>query len=167
MLASHSSQIKAQPDISRLKVDEASHEPANRARRLAGVLLVKAACDLTFVAALVIAFLLTVFDMSLDGRFEVTNGYVTGQIRAARGGEPLELQLFVNGKFIAHQVADCGAAKADAGHAANEPCRFRFPLPELERGEHEARIYAMNGETGGVRRAMQLVGAPQRFTLQP
>jgi hypothetical protein len=120
------------------------------------------------VVALAVGFYLLAFPPFLRGVLdeagrERVTGWVVDQTRP---GERVEVQLYVDGRFVASAVAD--APRPDvkaAGHAEDELHGFVFKTPQLAAGEHEARVYSVHESGGGSRRTLQLVGKPLRFTV--
>jgi hypothetical protein len=94
-------------------------------------------------------------------RGEVAGWAVDGSRPAAR----VEVQLYVDGRFVAHGVASLPRPDVvAAGRAADERCGYSFALPALPAGAHEARVYALHapGSGGGLRTLTQL-GHPLHF----
>ncbi|HYY58987.1 MAG TPA: hypothetical protein VE842_16780, partial [Pyrinomonadaceae bacterium] len=52
-----------------------------------------------------------------------------------------------------------------AGYAVDEWHGYAFDLPPLSDGEHEARVYALQGSGEGARYTLQLLGKPIRFHI--
>lgn len=107
------------------------------------------------------------FPPSLRGFGEVTRrGEVAGwAVDSARPGEPVEVQLYVDGRFVAHGAA--ALPRPDvvaAGRASVESCGYRFALPALPAGEHEARVYALNARAPGGLLTLKQLGHALRFT---
>jgi predicted ribosomally synthesized peptide with SipW-like signal peptide len=99
---------------------------------------------------------------------EVTRrGEVAGwAVGPASGGARVEVQLYVDGRFVAHGVASLPRPDVvAAGRAEDENCGYSFALPALPAGTHEARVYALHapGRGGGLRTLTQL-GNPLHFT---
>jgi hypothetical protein len=108
------------------------------------------------------------FPPYLRGFGEVTpRGEVAGwAVDPTRPGESVEVELYVDGRFVAHGAA--ALPRPDvlaAGRAADERCGYNFPLPPLAPGAHEARVYALHapGGGGGRLRTLRQLGDPLRF----
>jgi hypothetical protein len=87
----------------------------------------------------------TVFPPSLRGFGEVTRrGEVAGwAVDASAPAARVEVQLYVDGRFVAHGTASLPRPDVvAAGRAEDESCGYSFTLPQLPAGEHEARVYA-------------------------
>ncbi|MCA1618471.1 MAG: hypothetical protein LC795_03980 [Acidobacteria bacterium] len=138
--------------------------PASRGR-IAKLIAAKLALDLLFVAAFALYTHAVTFSRRFDGALEHADG------RGARGwvedlerpGEPVEVQLFENGRFVASVVADeprpdDGRAGAPSGAGARRGFSFKFVRPLY--GEHELRVYGVRAGRGGARRTIQQFGEP-------
>ena len=108
------------------------------------------------------------FPPALRGFGEVTRrGEVAGwAVDASRPGRRVEVQLYVDGRFVAH--GEAALPRPDvlaAGRSADENCGYSFALPALAAGAHEARGYALHapGNGRGLRTLKQL-GNPLHFT---
>ena len=107
------------------------------------------------------------FPPGLRGFGEVTRrGEVAGwAVDASRPGERVEVQLYVDGRFVAQGAATLPRPDVvRAGRAADESCGYSFALPALAPGAHVARVYALHapGAGRGLRTLKQL-GNPLRF----
>jgi hypothetical protein len=97
-------------------------------------------------------------ELTPDGRVA---GWATHKFEPA---ERVEVQLYVDGRFVAGGVANLSRPDVvSAGFAADEWCGYSFSLPPLAAGEHEARVYAVHAVGDGAYRTLQLAGSPLRF----
>ena len=106
------------------------------------------------------------FPPRFRGFGEVTRkGEVAGwAVDAARPGARIEVELYVDGRFVAHDVATLPRPDVvTAGRATDPDCGYRFPLPVLAAGPHEARVYALHTPGGAERRTLKQLGDPLRF----
>lgn len=153
------------------KTDESSHDNLHphtpRARRALVQLLVgKSVLEALLVSALAVAFYAVAFKPSFRGSLDLANaraveGWV---VDASRPASHVEVQLYIDGRFVASGFADQPRPDVrDAGRAPDELHGFRFRLNVNEPGEHEARVYAVHASDGGARRTLQQVGRALRF----
>ncbi len=139
-----------------------------RERKLTNCLIAKTTAEILFVVALAAYFSYADFTPGLRGWLDVANEReVSGW--AVDQNEPdshVEVQLYINDRFIASQFADYLRPDVQhAGYAADERHGYRFETPALHAGEYEARIYALRTSRGGARRTLQTIGNPSRFTI--
>lgn len=139
--------------------------PAAR-RRLAGLLIGKAFLELLLLAVLVVGFGYSAFPTYVDGGLDRADvrGVSGWAIDRARPGETVEVQLYLDGQFVASAVADrpltgvfaLGGAEVD-GHG------FVFEFDTPRAGGQEARVYVVRASGGGARRTLGLVAGPVRL----
>lgn len=80
--------------------------------------------------------------------------------------ERVQVQLYLDGRLVAVGTADLPRPDVvAAGYARDERCGYRFNLPRLAAGLHEARVYSSHSVASGAYRTLQLTGRPIRFTL--
>jgi hypothetical protein len=108
----------------------------------------------------------SLFPPHFRGFGEVTRkGEVAGWAVDPRNpGARVEVELYVDGRFVAHGVA--ALARPDvvaAGRATDPDCGYRFPLPPLAEGPHEARVYALHAPRPAHLRTLRQLGDPLRF----
>ena len=106
------------------------------------------------------------FPPHFRGFGEVTRrGEVAGwAVDASRPDERVEVELYVDGLFVAHGVAALPRPDVVAAGRATDPdCGYRFPLPVLAEGPHEARVYALHAPGPADRRTLKQLGDPLRF----
>lgn len=143
--------------------------PGGRAR-LAHFLIGKSVVETLLVGALAVGFYLTAFTPYFRGSLDAADSRrVAGWV--VNHNDPqarVEVQLYVDGRFVAHRAAD--APRPDvlaAGRAADERHGFVFDTPPLTAGQHEARVYAVHASGEGQRRTLQLLDKPLTFTVAP
>lgn len=108
------------------------------------------------------------FPTRFQGWGEVNpDGAVAGWVvNRAEPSTPVEVQLYVDGRFVARATADLPRPDVSAaGYARDERCGYLFPLPPLAAGSHEARVYALHRVGAGTYLTLQLMGKPLRFTV--
>lgn len=106
------------------------------------------------------------FPPHFRGFGEVTRkGEVAGwAVDASRPGARVEVELYVDGRFVAHGVATLPRPDVvTAGRASDPDCGYRFPLPTLAAGTHEARVYALHAPDLATLRTLKQLGDPLRF----
>jgi len=133
-------------------------QPASRARgRLLKLITAKLALDLLFVCALAAYTYAVTYRTGFAGELEHADGLgVSGWVADLESpGAPVELQLFLNGRFAASFMA------YDFSGEQRRAFVFRFEQPRY--GEYEARVYAVREGRGGARRTLQQLGEPRHF----
>lgn len=106
------------------------------------------------------------FPPHFRGFGEVTRrGEVAGwAVDASRPGGRVEVELYVDGRFVAHGVATLPRPDVVAAGRASDPdCGYRLPLPALAAGTHEARVYALHAPGPARLRTLKQLGDPLRF----
>lgn len=142
--------------------------PAAR-KRLTTLLLSKLTLDLLFVGALAVYAHSAAFHPFFSGSLDSADsssvrGWVVDR---ARAGEAVEVQLYLDGRFVADAFADGPRPDVSAkGYAPDERHGFVFALGPLPAGTHEARVYAVHASRADSRRTLQQIGAAYRFTVK-
>jgi hypothetical protein len=137
--------------------------------RLSYLLISKSIAEATFVAVLALTFYFTAFPPYYRGWGEVTaEQRIAGwAVNEAAPWDRVEVYLFIDGRFVARGTADLSRPDVSgAGYASDEWHGYVFDLPLLEKGEHEAHIYAIHKSAGGERQTLQLLGKPIRFSVE-
>ena len=137
-------------------------------KRLIKCLVFKSVIDLLFVGYFAIGFYLDAFNPGLRGTLDEAGaqGVAGWVLDKSNPGERVEVQLYVDGRFVESRRADF--ARADlvaAGVAEDARHGFYFYLPPLEEGRHEARVYAVHESDGGARRTLRQLGEAFEFAL--
>ena len=143
--------------------------PHRALARLAHYLIAKSIIEAVLVGALAIGFYLTAFNPFFRGTVDEANAqHVYGWVAHEREpGLRVEVQLYIDGRFVASRVADLSRPDVvAAGRARDEWHGFSFDTPPLDRGAHEARVYVAHQSGGGMRRTLQLIGKPVRFSVE-
>ncbi|MBC7930462.1 MAG: hypothetical protein H7Z38_07815 [Rubrivivax sp.] len=139
--------------------------PATR-RRLTTLVVAKIILDLFFVAGLAVYSHSVAFNPFFRGSLDYADGRsVRGWVvDRARPGEAVEVQLYIDDRFVAAGIANEPRPDVSAkGFAEDEQHGFVFNLePELY-GEHQARVYAVHSSRNGARRTLQQIGKPLSF----
>lgn len=136
------------------------------ARKLTRLLLVKAALDFVIVVWLVADFAGAAFTSIEAARIEKIDGELRGRFTLSGRERDREVQLFIDGIFVASTSARCAAEDVKSAARDGSSCAFSFTLPKLAAGEHEAVAYIAGAERGGARRVLRVVGEPVRFQVE-
>lgn len=142
--------------------------PAPQRTRLTNLLIAKSFLEILLVLGLAIGFYLNAFSPYFRGTLDEANaGRVAGwALDESDLSARVEVQLYLNGRFIASRIADQPRPDlVSAGVARDERYGFVFELPPLPPGEYEARVYAAHASGAGARRTLQLIGRPRRFQV--
>lgn len=119
----------------------------------------------TFVAA---GFYLSTTSASLRGWLDQADAQtISGwAVDEDNPGRRVEVQLFIDDQFIEQRAAaDFRPDVRQAGRANDEWHGFVFRTPPLTTGEHEARVYLLHHGASPVRKTLQIIGKPLRFTV--
>jgi hypothetical protein len=137
--------------------------PSNR---LVHVLIGKSIVETLVVGALAVFTFITVLPPYLHGWGEVTESGISGwAVNNAAPWERVEVQLFVDGRFVADGVADKYRPDVStAGWAKDGWHGYTFVVNSMSVGNHEARIYAVHDSGRGGRKSLQLLGNPIWFS---
>ena len=132
----------------------------NPSARLVHVLIGKSIVETLVVGALAVFTFITVLPPFFHGWGEVTpRGISVWAVNNASPWERVEVQLYVDGKFVGDGIAD--QARPDvlaAGWAKDQWHGYNFRLPRLSLNYHEARVYVLHDSGSGKRKSLQLVG---------
>ncbi|MGH9967049.1 MAG: hypothetical protein ACREBG_04340 [Pyrinomonadaceae bacterium] len=133
--------------------------------RLFQILIAKSIAETLLVGTLAVIFFYTTFPPYFHGWGEASPEALVGWVvNDSRPWDRVEVQLFIDGKFIANGVANLPRPDVmAAGWSKDEWHGYAFFPPRLAAGMHEARVYAIHESGGGVRQTLQLVGNPIRF----
>lgn len=133
--------------------------------KLVHVLIGKSIAETLLVGALAVVVFITVLPPSFHGWGEVTDAGISGwAVNNASPWERVEVQLFVDGKFVSAGVANQSRPDVSAAGWANDPWHgYTFPLKPLSLSigdNHTARVYAVHDSGAGARKTLQLLGDP-------
>ena len=132
---------------------------------LVQVLIGKSIIETLLVGTLAVFTFLNLFPPFFHGWSEVTETGISGWVvNNALPWERVEVQLFVDGEFVATSMAN--RSRPDvlaAGWSRDEWHGYTFPLVLLNAGPHEARVYALHDSGAGRRKSLQMVGDPIVF----
>lgn len=135
--------------------------------QLVNILIAKAVLDTLLVGTFAVVMYLNAFPPSFHGWGEavVESRSISGWVvNDADPWQRVDVQLFVDGKFVATQVAHLSRPDVvAAGWSKDEWHGYSFPVSNLATGVHEARVYAVHASGNGARYTLQLLGGPIRF----
>ena len=134
--------------------------------KLVHALIAKSLTETILVGVLAVASFLSAFPPTYHGWGEVVpNGIAGWAVNQAEPGERLEVQLFIDNEFVANTTADQWRPDVvAAGWARDDWHGYKFSVPVLARGKHEARVFALHAASDK-RRTLQLVGDPMLFAV--
>ena len=137
--------------------------------RLIHLLISKSMAETVLLAVVVVGFYFVTTNPNLRGVLDnADKTSVTGW--AVDEGNPasrVELQLFVDDVFAGAGMANQYRPDVhDAKRAADDWHGFALPMPRLNPGAHEARVYAVHSNGAGSRRTLQLIGKPLNFRIE-
>jgi hypothetical protein len=134
---------------------------------LVHVLIGKSVVETLLVGALAVFAFMNVLPPYFRGWGEVSDTGISGwAVNNAAPWSRVEVQLFVDGKLVAHGVAD--QPRPDLltfGWAKDEWHGYTFVISALPAGRHEARVYALHDSGNGARKSLQLLGNPISFQV--
>jgi len=132
------------------------------------VLIAKSIIETLFVSTLMVVYFLDVFP-HFHGVGEMTPPTISGwTVNSRSPNERVEVQLFIDGKFVARTIASESRPDVVEGGWSTDECHgFTFPVAQIEVGYHEARVYAIHDSGRGTRKTLQLVGHAFPFLVAP
>jgi len=137
--------------------------------KLVNLLIVKSILDTVLVATVAVVVYLNAFPPTFHGWGEavVQEKRIAGwAVNDADPWQRVEVQLFVDGKLVATQLAQLSRPDVvTAGWAKDEWHGYSFVLSDLNAGVHEARVYAVRSSGDGSRYTLQLLGEPIGFKV--
>ncbi len=135
--------------------------------KLFRILVGKSVVEMLFVGTLAVGFFFTTFPPFFHGWGQATPDAIVGwAVNDAKPWDRVEVELFIDGDFVAHGTANLSRPDVlAAGWSKDEWHGYAFKVPRLTAGMHEARVYAMHASGGGVRQTLQLLGGPIRFSI--
>jgi len=136
-------------------------------KKLVHLLLAKSILETIFVGTLAVVVYVKLFPPTFHGWGEavVEEKRIAGWVvNSARPGEAVEVQLFIDGRFIKTEAAfDPRPDIVTAGWSTVPWHGFDFWPSKLPPGKHEARVYAVHRSYDDRKYSLQLIGDPIRF----
>lgn len=133
--------------------------------KLVNLLIAKSILETIFVGTLAVVVYVKLFPPTFHGWGEaiVETQSISGWVvDDANPWRRVEVQLFIDGKFVGTQVAQTSRPDVVvAGWAKDEWHGYNFVVTGLSEGVHEARVYALH--QSGKRYTLQLLGDPIPF----
>jgi hypothetical protein len=137
--------------------------------QLLNLLIGKSIAETILVGAIAVVAFLNAFPPTFHGWGEavVERRSIAGwAVNNAKPTQPVEVQIFIDGKFKGVQPANLSRPDiVAAGWARDAGHGYEFFLTQLPPGNHEARVYAVHPSGGGERYTLQLLGDPIKFTV--
>ena len=138
-------------------------------QKLFNVLIAKSILETILVGALAVAVYMNAFPPSFKGWGEAVPQSQTISGWAVSDYDPwrrIEVQLFIDGKLVATQLAHHSRPDVSAaGWAKDEWHGYNFVVNGLSAGTHEAKVYALHASRGGARQTLQMLGDPIAFQV--
>lgn len=136
--------------------------------KLLHTLLGKAILETILIGALSLLFFVQAFPPHFRGWGEVNQQTILGW--ASNTADPMsrvDVQLFIDGVFVAQRSANEFRPDVHAaGWAVDDWHGYRFELPNLSPGKHQAKVYALYSSRGGKRQTLQLLGDPVELIVE-
>jgi hypothetical protein len=137
-------------------------------KKLFNVLLAKSIIETVFVGAIALVVYADAFPLVFHGWGEAVessrsiSGWVVSD---ANPWARIEVQLFIDGKFVGSQVAHLSRPDVVvSGWSKDEWHGYNFVVQGLTAGRHEARVYALH--EGGKGYTLLLLGDPIAFEIR-
>jgi hypothetical protein len=140
------------------------------ATRLLRAVIAKSFIEIALVCVVAPLAAFSTFSPQLRGAIDVADGRrVAGWVHDPRSaGEPLEVQLFIDGKLAATELADGKRPDlVESGVTANPDHGFDFDLApmNLSPGRHTAQVYALRRAAGANKILLPVAKQPGVFEV--
>ena len=134
-------------------------------KKLVNLLIAKAIIETIFVGTIAVVAYVKLFPPTFHGWGEAVAASQSISGWAVDDADPwrrVEVQLFVDGKFVGTTVAQLSRPDVmAAGWSKDEWHGYEFVVTGLTEGMHEAKVYALH--RSGERYTLQLLGNPITF----
>jgi hypothetical protein len=134
--------------------------------KLVHALIAKSLAETLLVATLAVLFYVAAFPPALHGWGEALPHAISGwAVNQANQSERLEVQLFIDGKFVGDQIANQSRPDIVASGWARDEWHGYVFSPKVGPGMHVAHVYVLHLSAQGKRQTLQLAGDPIWFTV--
>jgi len=134
-------------------------------KKLVNLLIAKSIIETIFVGTIAVVVYVKLFPPTFHGWGEAVAASQSISGWAVDDADPwrrVEVQLFVDGKFVGTTVAQLSRPDVmAAGWSKDEWHGYEFVVTGLSEGMHEAKVYALH--RSGERYTLQLLGNPITF----
>jgi len=134
-------------------------------KKLVNLLIAKSIIETIFVSTIAVVVYVKLFPPTFHGWGEAVAASQSISGWAVDDADPwrrVEVQLFVDGKFVGTTVAQLSRPDVmTAGWSKDEWHGYEFVVTGLTEGMHEAKVYALH--RSGERYTLQLLGNPITF----
>ncbi|HEY6661007.1 MAG TPA: hypothetical protein VI031_07685 [Pyrinomonadaceae bacterium] len=138
-------------------------------KQLVNLLIAKSILDAVLVGTIAVVIYVKAFPPTFHGWGEAVAASHSISGWAVNSADPwrrVEVQLFIDGKFVGTQVAQQSRPDVLAAEWSRDEWNgYSFVIPDLSAGTHEARVYALHSSGNGARYTLQLLGDPIRFEV--
>ena len=137
--------------------------------RLVNLLIGKSIAETVLVGAIAVGVFLNAFPPTFHGWGEAVaeeRSIAGWAVNDADPWERVEVQILIDGKLAGTERANVSRPDVvAAGWARDEWHGYKFAVPSLAAGAHEARVYALHESGGATRYTLQLLGDPIPFVV--
>lgn len=146
------------------------HNDNSIATKLLRAIIGKAFVEIALVCVVATLAAFTTFSPQLRGAIDVADqSRIAGWVHDPQTPDtPLEVQLFIDGKFLASKLADElreDLVKAGATIRPNHGYSFSLVEMSLSPGEHSAQVYAVCNAAGSSKILLPIITLPRKFQV--
>lgn len=137
--------------------------------RLIHLLIGKSIAETILIGMVAVSFYFATTNPAIRGVLDYADRATVGGwvVDEAAPSVRVPVQLFIDDRFVAAAWADQFRPDVRQSNRANDDWHgFVFRTPQLAKGEHEARVYAVHSSNEGARRTLQQIGKPYRFRIE-
>jgi hypothetical protein len=138
--------------------------------KLVNLLIGKSLLETLLVSAVAVSVYLSAFPPTFHGWGEavpVSRSIAGWAVNDASPWERVEVQLFIDGRFVGTQFASLSRPDVLAARWSRDEWHgYNFALTALSTGAHEARVFAVHQSGSGARYTLQLLGNPIEFVVE-